>query len=181
MIRLPQEPSKPSFLRREGPEIINTGGGSAFEKNKYKVINALERLANNEACNEAFRRAGLRTPKEIYDRGRGVILGSKLALRDSAYNHVLGITEDQRSEAVKSGAPALTFTGTARGKPIILFGADAFDDDYLNESIPHETIHAAGVPKGAGANIFQRWSISLGLDHDLKFYKHYNDIIKHCK
>ena len=49
----------------------------------------------------------------------------------------------------------------------MLFGGGAFDDDYFGEAIAHERFMRPRAPR-AGANWFQRQSIKLGLDHDLK-------------
>lgn len=150
---------------------VDTGGDTEFEKNKTQVLNRLAYAARSTACNEAFRRAGLKTPFQIVQDG--LTLVSRRALTDPSYNSALGITESIRNIANTSNAPAQTIRPqfTASGRPVMVFAGDAFNDrDYLDENIPHELIHAAGFGTAPG------W-----VGHDLKQYPYYDDIVKNCR
>ena len=151
--------------------IINTGGDTAFEKKQKEVVENIDSIRGSEACNKAFKDAGIKTPKEIYDGG--LILGAKRALTNSAYNEVLGLTDDQRKRFFGSRGVATTILGSKRGRPIILFREDAFTGkEYsLREAVTHEFIHAAGV----------RSQSTLFGSHDLSGYQHYDSIISACK
>jgi hypothetical protein len=150
--------------------IVDTGGDTELEKNKNQVLNRIAFMARSTACNEAFRRAGLKTPFQIVQDG--LTLVSRRALTDTSYNSALGIAESTRKIANTSNAPAQTIRPqfTASGRPVIVFAGDAFNDDYLDEGVPHEFIHAAGFDKAPG------W-----FGHDLKRYPYYDDIIKNCR
>ncbi|HSD45252.1 MAG TPA: hypothetical protein VLB87_01470, partial [Pyrinomonadaceae bacterium] len=152
-------------------KVVDTGGDTMFERNQNQVLNRIDYMARSAACNEAFRRAGLKTPFEIVQSG--VVLASRRALTDSSYNSQLGISEEVRTKANTSNAPAQTIRPqfTASKKPVIVFAADAFEDNYIDEAVPHEFIHAAGFGTASG------W---FG-GHDLKAYPHYDDIIKNCR
>lgn len=151
-------------------KVVNTGGDTALEKNKDEVISRIEYMAKSTACNDAFKRAGLKTPLQMVQGG--ITLASRRALTDSSYNSALGITEEIRKEANTSGAPAQTIRPqfTSSGLPVIIIGGDAFGDNYLEEAIPHEMIHAAGFDKAPG------W-----FGHDLKRFPYYGDIVINCR
>jgi RHS repeat-associated protein len=165
-----QQPKREKQLR---PQIIivDTGGDTAFEKRQDEVVRLIDRIRGSEACNKAFKDAGIKTPREIYDGG--LILGAKRALSQSVYNDVLGLTNDERIRFFRRTGVAVTITGNKRGKPIILFREEAFTSKEftLQETVTHEFIHAAGV--GLHTTLFG--------SHDLSGYKHYDSIINACK
>ncbi|MGH9967130.1 MAG: hypothetical protein ACREBG_04765 [Pyrinomonadaceae bacterium] len=154
--------------------IINTGGDTAFERNKGKILRKIEFMVNSGSCNDAFKRAGLPTPLELVKSGR-VTLSSTKALTNSSYNSTLGIPDSVRVEALEENAPAQTIRNDRTGNAVTFFGSDAFDGSYLDEAVPHEFIHVAGIGKRYG------WFGWLGVGHDLSGYKNYANIIANCK
>jgi len=159
-----------------GIEVIDTGGHTPFELSRDRVLGLIEKMIDSDPCNQAFKDAGLMTPRERVQHG--IKLSARLALRDPAYNSVLGITEAARAAFNKSNAPALTMKprDTVTGIPIIFFSPDAFGDYDLEEAVPHEFIHGAGFGQQYG------WGYKLGLwGHDLDNYPYYQNIIKNCK
>jgi hypothetical protein len=158
--------------------IIGTGD-SELERHKSEVLNRLEYMARNQSCNDAFRRAGLPTPFELITNGR-IVLAARPLLTNPANNSLLGISEDVRAKANKSNAPAQTIRPrfTSTGKAIIVFAADAFSGDYLDEAVPHEMIHAAGV--GSYPSFGYGFTRLIGVGNDLGRYPHYRDIMTNC-
>jgi hypothetical protein len=124
------------------------------------------------------RRIQTRRPRDALENG--ISLASSRALTNSAYDSALGITEAVRLKAAKSSAPLQTIRPqfTSSGRPVIIFGADAFQGNFLDEGLPHEFIHGAGF----GTQYGWLYALTRGaLGHDLDAYPHYKDIINNCK
>jgi YD repeat-containing protein len=158
--------------------IVNTGGESELEKNKLRVLMKIEWMVNSSSCAAAFKRADLATPLELVSAGK-IKLASKMALNDASYNEALGLPNEIRKSALGLSGPAMTIRDNRNGNAVIFFGGDAFDDQsYFDEAVPHEFIHAAGVPRTH--TVLSRYGI---YGHDLSGYnqKHYKDIIDNCK
>jgi YD repeat-containing protein len=174
--------TRPLLPQQTPIEILNTEGNTAFEQNKDTILALISRMSDpNGPCAAAFKRAGLPTPGEIVNKG--LILGSRRALTDAAYNGVLGLTDAARKEYNQSGANAVTILDSTRGKPIILFSGGTFVDKRYLEDVPHEFIHAAGI---------RVWRFVIGKDvgdiipflkrgHDLIHFPPYKDIISNCE
>ena len=182
-ISLPQklgEISEPTSNIR----IIDTGGNTALEKNRLKVLRKIEWMVNNGPCAEAFKRAGLPTPFELVNNGK-ITLSSTEALTSSAYNTVLGqalgaqggsLPDGIRIDARNAGGPARTLRNDRTGQAIIFFGPDAFEPSYLDEAVPHEFIHGGG--QGRTYSL-----LGWFFGHDLSGFdaKAYAEIMAHCK
>jgi hypothetical protein len=180
-VGVPQKPgeiSEPTSNIR----ITDTGGNTAFERNKLKVLRKIEWMVNSN-CNAAFRRWGLATPYDLVNSGM-TTLSSTEALTNSSYNSVLGQalgTSGSLPDAVRiatrdAAGPARTLRNDRTGKAIIFFGADAFDPSYLDEAVPHEFIHAGG--QGAKYSV-----LGWFFGNDLSGFnqKAYDDIMANCK
>lgn len=170
-----QSPQRPN-IRDVTPvlEKIRYLGDNINEPELKSHLQSRLSLLFTAGCAEAFRRAGLPTPEEIISKG--LTIASRPLLDRPANNATFGITEPTRQAFAKSKAPALTIRSqyTSKG-PIIFFRAEAFLDlAYLDESVPHEFIHAAGVGQ------FPHRFYSVGIGHDLSNYKFYGDIMSHC-
>jgi hypothetical protein len=157
-------------------KIVNTGGDTTLERNAQSVLGRIMKMAMSGKCNAAFARARRPTPNDLVQKG--IILASRRALTDSSYNSALGISESIRIAANKSNAPLQTIRPqfTTSGKPVIIFAADAFEGNFLEEGMPHEFVHGGGFDKQYGL----LYSLGLG-GHDLDAYPHYQDIIKNCR
>jgi len=132
-------------------------------------------MATSQACADAFKAAGLATPKDII--AQGITLGSTALLNSTSNNASLGISEPNRIEFAGTDKAAVTFRPAYNGRPTIVFSHRAFDQRGWNgifsygtdETVIHEFIHAANVGKHEGI-----------VGHDLVGYKHYFNIINSC-
>lgn len=158
--------------------IIGTGD-SELEGRANEVLARLEYMARSQSCNDAFRRAGLPTPFELVTGGR-IVLVVRPLLTNPANNSVLGISEEVRAKANKGNAPAQTIRPqfTSTGKAIMVFAVDAFSGGFLDEAVPHEMIHAAGV--GAYPSFGYGLTRFIGIGNDLGRYPHCRDIMDNC-
>jgi YD repeat-containing protein len=164
-------------ILRNNIRIVDAGGDTGLEKNKSQALNRIAYMVRSNDCAQAFRRAGLKTPLELIEKG--LLLAPRRTLTDPAYNKVLGIGEDVRRIANTSTQPAQTIQArfTTTGIPIIVIASDAFVGDYLEDAVPHEFIHVAGI-----GNMPQTFlGIPNPFAHDLKGYKYFEDILKNCK
>jgi len=165
--------------------IIDTGGSTALERNRLRVLRKIEFMVNSGSCNAAFKRYGLATPFDLVNSGK-ITLSSPAALTNSSYNRVLGQALGARSGSLpnatridtlgESHAPAVTLRNDRTGNAIIFFGPDAFDPAYLDEAVPHEFIHAGGQG--------QKYSLpGWFFGHDLSGYNEeaYAYIMANCK
>jgi YD repeat-containing protein len=156
--------------------------GGRLDRWYDRFIAVYQALALSKPCNQAFKRAGLKTPNELVQAG--FYLAPRPSLTSADNNGVLGISEAIRSEANKSKASAQTIQSqfTTLHRPIIVVSADFFLDNYWKEAAWHELIHAGGISVVLSTS--QKASIPIlgGVywGHDLFGLAGYQDIYDNC-